>query len=309
MVAAKQLATADQLGEGRLGLNVVAGWNKPEYDAFGINLPEKHADRYALAQEWFDVVTRIWNHQGPFDWDGQFFDLKNVYGYPRPFDGRPPVMNAAGSGEGRNFAVRNADFLFAISVDLDKSKTEVDEIKQRARAMDRTTGVFTLCHVVCRPSRKEAEDYYQYYSTKMRPEISGTVGSVEKPNVCGIEEVKCLGDDLQLLRFANREGSRKAQVYRTEIVASESIPRLDAHTVAVAKNVAVHVRAGKFGESLWRLNRDDGAKHKVPRRRGQPDESAGTQFFQEGSPNPLYGTPRALFNPRQIQLAFLSGVT
>jgi hypothetical protein len=144
---------------------------------------------------------------------------------------------------------------------------------------------------------------------KMRPEISGTVGSVEKPNVGGIEEVKCLGDDLQLLRFANREGSRKAQVYRTEIVASESIPRLDAHTVAVAKNVAVHVRAGKFGESLWRLNRDDGAKHKVPRRRGQPDESAGTQFFQEGSPNPLYGTPRALFNPRQIQLAFLSGVT
>jgi len=51
VVAAKQLATADQLGEGRLGLNVVAGWNKPEYDAFGVNLPEKHTDRYALAQE------------------------------------------------------------------------------------------------------------------------------------------------------------------------------------------------------------------------------------------------------------------
>jgi FMNH2-dependent dimethyl sulfone monooxygenase len=33
VLAAKQLATADQLGEGRLGLNVVAGWNKPEYDA------------------------------------------------------------------------------------------------------------------------------------------------------------------------------------------------------------------------------------------------------------------------------------
>ena len=27
------------------------------------------------------------------------------------------------------------------------------------------------------------------------------------------------------------------------------------------------------------------------------------QFFKEGSPNPLYGTPRAVFNPRQIQLA------
>src|SRR5882724_1665790 len=38
LVAAKQLATADQLSHGRLGLNVVAGWNKPEYDAFGIDL-------------------------------------------------------------------------------------------------------------------------------------------------------------------------------------------------------------------------------------------------------------------------------
>jgi hypothetical protein len=26
-------------------------------------------------------------------------------------------------------------------------------------------------------------------------------------------------------------------------------------------------------------------------------------FFQEGSPNPAYGTPRAVFNPRQLQLA------
>jgi alkanesulfonate monooxygenase SsuD/methylene tetrahydromethanopterin reductase-like flavin-dependent oxidoreductase (luciferase family) len=164
VVAAKQLATADQLSHGRLGLNVVAGWNKPEYDAFGIALPEKHSDRYALAQEWFDVVKRIWNHEGPFDWDGNFYHLKGIYGFPRPFDGTPPVMNAAGSGEGREFAARNADFLFAISVDLEKSKVEVDQIKERAGKLGRDTGVFTLCHVVCRPNKKEADEYYHYYS-------------------------------------------------------------------------------------------------------------------------------------------------
>ncbi len=167
VVAAKQCATADQLGHGRLGLNVVAGWNKPEYDAFGVNLPEKHSDRYALAQEWFDVVTRIWNHNGPFDWDGAFFHLKGVYGFPRPFDGNPPIMNAAGSGEGRQFATRNADFLFAISVDLEQSKIEVDDIKAKAAAMGRNTGVFTLCHVVCRPTKKEAEDYLHYYAEEL----------------------------------------------------------------------------------------------------------------------------------------------
>jgi alkanesulfonate monooxygenase SsuD/methylene tetrahydromethanopterin reductase-like flavin-dependent oxidoreductase (luciferase family) len=73
-------------------------------------------------------------------------------------------MNAAGSGEGREFAARNADFLFAISVDLEKSKTEVDAIKANAAKLGRNTGVFTLCHVVCRPTKKEAEEYYRYYA-------------------------------------------------------------------------------------------------------------------------------------------------
>jgi FMNH2-dependent dimethyl sulfone monooxygenase len=167
LVAAKQLATADQLSKGRPGLNVVAGWNKPEYEAFGVELPQAHADRYALAQEWFDLVTKIWNHDGPFDWNGRFFKGKGIYGYPRPYDGQPPIMNAAGSQEGRGFAARNADFLFKISIDVDKEKTEVDEIRARAAQLGRQTGVFTLCHMVVRPTKKEAEEYYRYYADEM----------------------------------------------------------------------------------------------------------------------------------------------
>jgi dimethylsulfone monooxygenase len=164
VVAAKQLATADQLGHGRLGLNVVAGWNKPEYEAFGVPLPEKHSDRYELAQEWFDLVTRIWNHTGAFDWNGKYFHGKGIYGFPRPYDGAPPIMNAAGSGEGRDFAARNADYLFAISVDLAQSKAEVMAIKEKAAKINRNTGVFTLCHAVCRPTKRDAEEYYRHYS-------------------------------------------------------------------------------------------------------------------------------------------------
>ncbi|MEM7704377.1 MAG: LLM class flavin-dependent oxidoreductase [Pseudomonadota bacterium] len=164
VVAAKQLATADQLSGGRLGLNVVAGWNKPEYDAFGVDLPEAHEDRYALAQEWFDVVNAIWGHEGPFDWDGKFFNLKGVYGFPRPFDGTPPIMNAAGSKQGREFATRNADFLFCISVDPDESRQEVIDIQEGGKAHGRNTGVFTLAHVVCRPTQAEAEEYLRYYA-------------------------------------------------------------------------------------------------------------------------------------------------
>jgi dimethylsulfone monooxygenase len=156
IVAAKQLATADQLGHGRLGLNVVAGWNKPEYDAFGI----------ALAQEWLEAIRQIWAADRPFNFDGQFFHMTGVYGFPHPYEGLPPIMNAAGSGEGRAFAVANADYLFAISVDLEKSKTEVADIKAKAAAVGRDTGVFTLCHCVCRPTQREAEEYYAHYANE-----------------------------------------------------------------------------------------------------------------------------------------------
>jgi len=162
--AAKQLATADQFGRGRLGLNVVAGWNKPEYDAFGMDLPADHEERYALAQEWIDYVLAVWNHDGSFNWAGKYFRGQGIYAYPRPFDGNLPLMNAAGSSQGRQFAVANADFLFCISVDLEESRAEVADINQRAAEKGRETGAFTLSHVVCRRTQKEAKEYYKWYA-------------------------------------------------------------------------------------------------------------------------------------------------
>ena len=50
-VVAKQIATIDQIGHGRAGLNIVAGWNKPEYEALGLTLADDHETRYAYAQD------------------------------------------------------------------------------------------------------------------------------------------------------------------------------------------------------------------------------------------------------------------
>jgi alkanesulfonate monooxygenase SsuD/methylene tetrahydromethanopterin reductase-like flavin-dependent oxidoreductase (luciferase family) len=38
------------------------------------------------------------------------------------------------------------------------------QIKERAAKLGRDTGVFTLCHVVCRPTKKEAAEYYHHYA-------------------------------------------------------------------------------------------------------------------------------------------------
>jgi len=160
VVVAKQLATMDQISGSRVGLNIVAGWNKPEYEALGLDLPDDHETRYGYAQEWFDVIKKLWTHDGPFDWDSQYFKLKHAYGNPRPAV-FPPIFNAAGSGLGRDFASRNANFLFTPAIDLERSKKEVAELKAKGRENGRDVDVLTFSHVICRPTEAQAQARWQ----------------------------------------------------------------------------------------------------------------------------------------------------
>lgn len=163
VVVAKQLATMDQIGGGRVGLNIVAGWNKPEYEALGLTLPDDHVTRYGYAQEWFDIVEALWSREEAFDWDGAYFQLRNVLGDPRPAS-KVPILNAAGSEEGRKFAVRNADFLFTPAIDLSRSTDEIAALKQQAADAGSSVEVLTFSHVVCRPTEKEAKDYLEHFA-------------------------------------------------------------------------------------------------------------------------------------------------
>lgn len=166
VVVAKQLATMDHIGQGRAGLNVVCGWNRPEYEALGGDLPYDHESRYAFGQEWFEVIQKLWHEEKPFDWEGHYFRLKQTYSLPHPLRKDVPIFNAAGSGEGRKFAVRNADFLFTSAISLDRSAKEIAEIKQQAANVVRKhpLNLLTFSYVVCRPTREEAEAYHQHYS-------------------------------------------------------------------------------------------------------------------------------------------------
>ena len=86
LIAAKEFVTADHIGEGRFGLNIVAGWNEGEFEMFGVTQRE-HEARYDYAQEWIDVVKRAWSEPGDFDFEGQFLKLKGVRAKPKPYGG------------------------------------------------------------------------------------------------------------------------------------------------------------------------------------------------------------------------------
>jgi dimethylsulfone monooxygenase len=166
LIAAKEFVTADHIGEGRFGLNLVVGWNEGEFEMFGVSQRD-HEARYVFAQEWLDAVVRAWTEPGDFDFDGRFLKLAGVRARPKPFGGtRPIMMNAGSSPTGRAFALRNCDAYFtanaASRTSLDAAARQVEQIKFEALAFGREIEVFTVGQVICRPSQTEAEDYYRH---------------------------------------------------------------------------------------------------------------------------------------------------
>ena len=161
--AAKQMATVDHIGAGRFGINIVCGWNADEFAMFGVAQRE-HDDRYAFGEEWWQIVKRIWSSDTAFDVRGKHFALDGVIGRPAPWGTAPPMtMNAAGSPAGRVFAIRNGDLLFTIMAELERGRRDVASIKAAAAQAGRRVDIFTTAYVVCRPTRREAEEFHRYY--------------------------------------------------------------------------------------------------------------------------------------------------
>jgi FMNH2-dependent dimethyl sulfone monooxygenase len=239
VVAAKQLATADQISAGRAGLNIVAGWHAPEYEMLGLSLPDDHDSRYALAQEWWDIVARIWASDEPFDHDGRFFHLRQVVGAPRPPAGRIPIINAGSSPQGRSFAARNADRAFTVVAGPQDGAQVVAQIRAEARACNRDVGVFTLGHVVCRPSRREAAEFLHYYAE-------------ERADWPAVDEVMRL-QGLHAQSFT----PEMLQTFRSRFAAGHGSCPLIGDPGDVADAITAFARAGFDGLALSFLNYAD----------------------------------------------------
>jgi alkanesulfonate monooxygenase SsuD/methylene tetrahydromethanopterin reductase-like flavin-dependent oxidoreductase (luciferase family) len=179
LIAAKEMVTADHIGDGRFGLNIVAGWNEGEFQMFGVEQRE-HDERYEFAQEWIDIIKRAWREDHEFDYEGRYFKLAGVRAKPKPVGGtRPLIMNAGSSGAGQTFAMRNCDAFFTSTsqarlaaagtsqaVDeakvLERTVKMVNDIKAEGRTYGREIEVYTQGQVICRPAQKEAEEYHRH---------------------------------------------------------------------------------------------------------------------------------------------------
>lgn len=83
---AKMAATVDEVSGGRLVLGVGAGWNEPEFQAFGI--PFDH--RVSRFEESFEIVRRLLSGER-VTLPGRFWQADDAVLLPKPAR-RPPIM-------------------------------------------------------------------------------------------------------------------------------------------------------------------------------------------------------------------------
>jgi probable F420-dependent oxidoreductase len=94
---AKMATTVDELSHGRLILGVGAGWNEPEYQAFG--LPFDH--RVARFEEALQIMKPLLR-EGHVDFSGRYYQARNCEIVPRgPRPEGPPLMVGCERGSKR----------------------------------------------------------------------------------------------------------------------------------------------------------------------------------------------------------------
>jgi len=165
LYAAKALATVDHISGGRAGLNIVCGWNPQEFAMFGVPLVERGYDQ---AREWLTIIERAYAAESPFDFDGEYYQLKGVVSRPASLQApRPVTMNAAFGEPGRAFAAARCDYLFSTFSKLEDGRRHVEDMRERGAGNGRDVGVYTVCHVVCRETDSEAEAYYERYAVEL----------------------------------------------------------------------------------------------------------------------------------------------
>ncbi len=152
-VAAKMIATLDQVSHGRAGLNVVPGAYRGEFEQMGAwPIEIDHDQRYELATEWLHAVKRLWTEPSVTQ-HGRYFTLDDCQSEPKPVQRPRPFLVAAGMSErGMRFTVEEADAIFIGGRDDDELRTVSLRAKEMARAAGRSLRTYAMLILVIEDS-------------------------------------------------------------------------------------------------------------------------------------------------------------
>ncbi|KMY85520.1 Nitrilotriacetate monooxygenase component A [Candidatus Paraburkholderia calva] len=192
---ARKFASLDHISGGRAGWNLITSQNEYEALNFGAHYHPSHAQRYARAGEFVDVVQGLWDSweddafprdkrsglffdRGklhPLRHEGEHFQVRGPLNIPRSPQGAPVLVQAGASDAGRSLAARSAELVFGAQNDMHEAKAFYRDLRARLTTCGRAdkslkimVGVFPYAG----RSYAEAEDKYEALQQLVHP-VSG----------------------------------------------------------------------------------------------------------------------------------------
>jgi alkanesulfonate monooxygenase len=135
-VAAKQLATLDQLSGGRAVVHFIAGADDHEQAREGDRLPK--TERYAREAEYIDILRRVWTSTAPFDHAGTYYSFEDFVSVVRPVNGTIPVSVGGSSAEAYQVGGAKGDIFGLWGEPLAQTREQIAAVGEQARLAGRT---------------------------------------------------------------------------------------------------------------------------------------------------------------------------
>ena len=137
-IAARMASTIDSISHGRFGLNVITGWQRPEYSQMGIWPGDAYfGRRYDFAAEYVRVLRDLWT-SGVSNFQGEFFKMTDCRLSPRP-QADMKIICAGQSDAGMAFTAKYADYNFCFGKGFN-TPTACAETVERMQKISATTG-------------------------------------------------------------------------------------------------------------------------------------------------------------------------
>jgi FMN-dependent oxidoreductase (nitrilotriacetate monooxygenase family) len=181
---ARLCSTLDHIAGGRFGWNIVTSGEDAAAQNFGMDKLPPRAQRYDMADEYVDLVCRLfdsWDPDAvvmdretgtyadhrkvrPINFEGKFFKVRGPLNTVRSPQGQPVFVQAGGSPRGRAFAARHADSIIAVANGIDGMKQYREDVRGHAAKFGRDPDhakVLFLVYPILAETDDEAHAKYQ----------------------------------------------------------------------------------------------------------------------------------------------------
>jgi len=210
---ARKFASLDHISGGRAAWNLVTSSNAEEAHNFGRDSHVAHADRYARAREFAQVVTGLWDtweddafgrdkeagrfydpdKQHLLNHRGKHFSVRGPLNVARSPQGHPVVVQAGSSEAGKALAAESAEVIFTAQLTLADAQEFYGDVKDRLGSFGRhpdslkiMPGIFP---VVGR-TESEAREKFELLQSLVHPTVglqllAGMAGGVDLAQSAG----------------------------------------------------------------------------------------------------------------------------